>query len=112
MIKIDVIENDLNQKIIPVQSNNETFDFALRYDASSQKWYYSIEKDDLIINNTAFVLHPNILRQFKNIINFGLAVIAIDGVDPAFENDFIERVSVYILDSDEVEEVEERYFNK
>ena len=112
MIKIDIIENDLNQKIIPVQSNNEAFEFVLRYDKSCQKWYYSIEKDDLIINNATLVLHPNILRQFKNIINFGLLIISDDGIEPAFENDFVSRVSVYILSSDEVEEVEERYFNK
>ena len=112
MILIDAIENDLNQKIVCVQENNETFDLTLRHDATSQKWYFGIEKDDFIINNATLVLHPNILRQFKNIINFGLMVVSNDGLDPAFENDFISRVSVYILSQDEVEEFEERYFNK
>ncbi len=47
------------------------------------------------------------LRQFRNIIPFGLACVIADGFEPVYQDDFTSgRASLYLLNEADVAEVE------
>lgn len=87
-----------------VLENQETVSFNLRYLPTQLSWYFDFTYNDIVSNGNKVVLGMNILRSFKNIIPFGLAFQANDGVEP-FEVDCFTsgRVSVYLLSKDDVE---------
>lgn len=94
--------------------NNSTAKFTLRYYPRMMSWYFDIEYEDVIINCVKVVLHPNILRQFKNKLPFGLMVYTDNNsaVEPFQITDFqTGRVKLAILNSDEVEQIESEIFN-
>lgn len=106
------LTSDYKQKYSITTEDNETFDLLLEYMTQQQCWYYSISYgDNFVINNQRLVYSPNILRQYKNIIPFGLAVNTLDQSDPYFLEDFESgRVEVTVLTESEVEQIEAQIF--
>jgi len=107
------LTDDYKQKYSITNEDNVTFDFLLEYSAIQEMWLFSISYDDnFTLNNHRLVYSPNILRQYKNIIPFGLSVNSIDKSDPYFLNDFTtSRIEVYVLTEEEVKKIESDIFS-
>lgn len=59
-------------------------------------------------NGRRVVTHPNMLRQYQNIIPFGLACLTVNNREPTQIQDFASGASgLYLLSSAEVEEFED-----
>ena len=92
--------------------NNETVDFYLYYSPRQQSWFFDFTYKTLTVNCSRVVLTPNSLRQFKNIIPFGIAFTAESFVEPCAIDDFSNgRVSMFVLNSDEIQQIESEIFN-
>jgi hypothetical protein len=90
-----------------VLENQETVTFRLYFLPTQLSWYFDFTYNDIVSNGNKIVLGMNILRSFKNIIPFGLAFQANDGVEPFAVDDFTTgRVSVYLLSKADVEAME------
>ena len=95
-----------------VLENQETVAFNLRFYETQLSWYFDFTYNDVISNGNKVVLGANILRSFKNIIPFGLAFQANDGVEPFAVDDFTTgRVTVYLLSKADVEASEANIYN-
>lgn len=95
-----------------VLDNNETADFHLYYSARMESWFYDISYNDKEINGVKVVLTPNSLRQFRNIIPFGISFMADSYVEPFERECFITgRVQMGILNAEEVKQVEADIYN-
>jgi hypothetical protein len=105
---IDAIGNEAKQSLTVIEEvSGREIKLTLKYRPTQESWYYDIESGDFITRGNKLCSHPNILRQFKNNINFGMGVVTIDGTDPFYINDFaLERVKLYILSESDVETVE------
>ena len=111
---ITSITSSPNQFHELVLDDNKSAKFTLRYYPRMFSWFFDIEYEDVVINNVKVVLHPNILRQFKSKLPFGLSVYVENGspVEPFQITDFqTGRVYLAILNSDEVQQVESEFFN-
>jgi hypothetical protein len=76
-----------------------------------QRWLFDLAHPVLNLTGRVLTTHPNILRQWKNVINFGLAVIASDGADPFYIEDFLTgRITLYVLNSSEIVQIEEQVY--
>ena len=112
MKKITSITSRAKQRMALVLDNNETVDFTLYYLPRQQGWFYNFTYKDLTVNCSKVVLTPNSLRQFRKIIPFGLSFVADGYVEPFSIDDFSTgRVVMYVLNSDEVKQVESEIFN-
>ena len=112
MQRITSLTSYPNQQMQLVLDNNETADFNLYYNGRVQGWFFNLEYKDLIIKGTKVVLHPNILRQFRNNIPFGIRFEAKSKVEPFQDTSFSSGDCImYILNSDEVQETEEKIYN-
>lgn len=112
MKKITSITSRAKQRMALVLDNNETVDFTLYYLPRQQGWFYNFTYKDLTVNCSKVVLTPNSLRQFRKIIPFGLSFVADGYVEPFSIDDFSTgRVVMYVLNSNEVKQVESEIFN-
>jgi hypothetical protein len=80
----------------------------LNYLGATQRWAFDIIHPLLTVYNKILCTHPNILRQYKDIIPFGLMCFTNDGLDPVLVTDFKagSRGNLYILTEADVAESE------
>lgn len=74
------------------------------YVPSQESWFFDIEQEDtgFALNGTRLVVHPNILYQYKNLIDFGMAINSEDGYDPLYRDDFSSgRIHVYMVNKND-----------
>lgn len=102
-----------NQRHQLVLENRESADFHLYYHGRTMSWNYDIAYNDLVINGCKVVLTPNALRQFKNIIPFGLMFFSDGDVEPFRLDDFSSgRIKMAVLNKEEVRQIEQEIFNR
>lgn len=111
---IDNLSDAADQLVTLQLPDGSTATLELMYRGASQRWVFNLAHQNFpngALNGQMLCAHPNILRNFKNLIPFGLAVVSTDGQDPAFIEDFANgRVSLYILSEADVDAVEQQVF--
>jgi len=111
MRSITEINNDARQKFVLVTENGEEINFLLEFKPTQEGWFFNLEYSDTTINGVRLCNFPNILRQWKNSLPFGMACTVTDGGEPNFVDDFVTgRVQVHLLTESEVEQIEEDSF--
>jgi len=111
MRKITNITDEPKQSFDLILDDNTVYKFALEYNDLVQSWTYSLENENFTVFGRKLVASPNILRQFKNIIPFGLFVESTDLLDPFNIKDFSTgRISIFILNETEVDELEDALY--
>lgn len=109
---INEITNEPRQHHILTLDDGSTMSVNFEYRENQNGWFYSLEHETKSFYNRRIVTSPNMLRQFKNLIPFGLACVTTDGGEPVFINDFSsKRCKFYLLNSDDVQYVEENIIN-
>ena len=108
---LDEISDDPKQQFSVITSGGQTFELYLEYRETQELWFGNIVWNELVINGLCFVNSPNALRQWKNLIPFGLAIVTNDAGDPYYLDDFAKgRAFAYVLSEDEVKSVEEEIY--
>jgi hypothetical protein len=107
MISIDNLSNDAHQVTHIVLDDSSVVDLSLDYLPAIQKWAFSLTYGTFTIHNKILCLHPNILRQWRRTLPFGLACVANDNCEPFNIDDFINnRIQLYILDTTDILDIE------
>lgn len=84
---------------------------TLRYMPRTQSWVMGVTWGDVSIQGIQVVGSLNLLRQWRNIIPFGITCICPDGLDPYQLTDYVnQRASLYLLDAADVETIELEWF--
>lgn len=111
MTQVDNLTDFANQQTVLILEDGTTAALDIIFSGASERWTANLEYLGRIINGIGLCDHPNILRQWKNLIPFGLAVVTPDMTDPFSINDFSsERVKLYLLNAAEVQQVETEIF--
>lgn len=106
---IENLSADPRQNVKVVLEDGSIVDITLRYFETQRGWFYDIQYGTFINYNRRLVTSPNMLRQFRDILPFGIACVVNDGKEPVFLDDFsTKRVVVYFLTAEEVLDVETR----
>lgn len=92
-----------------------TATLSLTFIPQQNGWFYDLSWDGLTPswqnNGNCLVTGPNILRQYKNQIPFGLTVSTTDNQDPSGQEDFVNgRCTLVLLDPNDVIAIEATYF--
>ena len=107
MITIDNLSDDAFQKVDVVLDDGSLATIALRYLPSGQRWIADITAGSFTVRAVGLCNHPNLLRQFRNTLSFGLMCLTIDGVDPAYIQDFVNgRCQLLVLTKADVAALE------
>lgn len=100
--------NDAADQLMSVPlADGSSVQLEFFYRPAIGRWTLNISHPLLVMNGYNLALGPNILRQWRNLIPFGIAVASTNGLDPMNVDDFKNGIcSVYILSEDEVAQVE------
>lgn len=95
------------QNFVLIGENNERINFNIRYLPTQIGWVCDIEYEDFIVRGVRITAMSNILRQWNNVIPFGILCNVKNGTEPFFIDDFSEgRAEIYLLTETEVAEIE------
>lgn len=111
MQRITNLSNEADQvsKVVLADGSVVTFEFF--YLPAIERWAFSLSHTAITLGRSILCAGPNILREFKNIIPFGLGCYTTDGADPFYIEDFASgRVTLFVLDASEVEFFEQAVF--
>lgn len=96
-----------------VLDTKELVQFDLRFMPTQRSWYCNVIYKEIELYGLKVALFPNILRHFKNMLPFGIMFKSNDHVEPFKLDDFTTgRVQMYVLNADEVEQIEGIGFNE
>lgn len=108
MIEITEITNDAKQKLNFVGENGEKIVFTLDYQPFQQNWIFSLTYLDFFVSGCSLKNSANILKQYDNILPFGISCSVRDGTDPYYIDDFTTgRVKITLLTASEAEEIKD-----
>jgi hypothetical protein len=85
----------------------------LLYNGTTERWTMNVSyaPANFSVNGIGVCCYPNLLRQWRNLLPFGLACTSADQTDPVDVNDFYTgRVSLYVLTATDVQAIEETIF--
>lgn len=109
MLKIEGITSDAKQRHAITLPDNSGLSLLILYCHLQVGWFIDeLVYGDFVLRGVRISNFPNILRQWKNVIPFGLACFTAGNREPTQQEDFLSGAStLYILDEDEVAELEE-----
>lgn len=83
----------------------------LTFRAQQKGWFYDLTHGDFSLLGQRLVTGENILRQFRDQIPFGLAVLTETGIDPWQITDLAsDDVAIILLSPEDVETIEQSKF--
>lgn len=83
----------------------------LEYRPQQLGWFFDLAHENFALKGVRLVASPNILRAWRDLLPFGLAVVTTSAVEPTGARDFVDGVAqIYLLDAEDVIEVEETIF--
>lgn len=108
---LNKISSNAQQRFFLTGNPGARITMTLRYMATQNIWVMDLQQGTFIANGIAIVANPNLLRCFKNNIDFGIACRTINGLDPYFIDAFeTGAASLYLLSAEEVLQVEAGVF--
>ncbi len=94
-------EADQLTKVVLADGSVAAFEFT--YLPAIERWAMSVSHPKIEIDGMILCCGPNVLREFRNVIPFGLGCYSTDGADPFYIEDFASgRITLYVLDASEV----------
>lgn len=82
--------NEERQEIEFVLSNGNSLFLNFYFNINTNFWYLNIEYEDFKYNGIQVVYHDNLLRQFSNLLPFGIQIYSTNGLSPMTINSFID----------------------
>ena len=111
MKKIVNISNKPKQHISLKTDSGENVDFYLEYKPRVESWFLSFKYKEIEANNLTVCLHPNILRQFRKNIDFGIGFMSDSKVEPFSIDDFkLNKCQMILLSPDDVNNIESNIY--
>lgn len=109
--QITNLTNFADQNTILQLIDGSTATMELIYQGAAERWVTNITYGSQVFNGINVCCYPNILRQWRNVLPFGLTFATADQTDPFDINDFSSgRVAVFLLDQADVNLVESTIF--
>lgn len=100
-------DNSLQKLRVDIPNDEGSMDIVLKFLPTQSTWVMDYTYKNITSCGNKLVLSPNILREFRNIIPFGIAVEASDSIPPMEITAFSSgRVTLNILDKEYVDNLE------
>jgi hypothetical protein len=106
MIQIDSITAEYRQRMQLSITNYGYATLTISFKPNQLGWFFDLEWQDFSVYNQKLTMAPNILRQYRKILPFGLMCINTTGIDPLVLESFVLDTKLYLMDSAEVVAVE------
>lgn len=102
MLEITGITTDYRQSLNITITNYGYAELVLQYKPNQYAWFFDLTWQDFKTTNQQLTMAPNILRQYRKLIPFGLMCFNTAGLDPLVLESFKTDTKIYLLESAEV----------
>lgn len=109
MIQINLSEAPKQQFNAPITGGYDTAEIYLEFKPLQNAWFMDLTWGDFVLKNERVSNSPNLLRQFRDLIPFGIFVAGRDDIDPLLITSWTGDNEFWILDSTDLEYVETLY---
>lgn len=116
MQQINGLTSYPNQQLTVKLPDGSVLQISMLYRQSQYGWFFTAlnwNNSQWVENGRRIVTHPNMLRQYKDLIPFGLACFTVNNREPTNQQDFVPpsagvapASALYLLSATEVQEVE------
>lgn len=107
MQQITAITDDPNQTSGIILDDGSVVQMTLQYIPAQQCWFISLSYGAWEANFMRLVVSPNMLRKYRRVIPFGLAITTIDGYEVINQSDFVSgRASMFSLNQSDIKAAE------
>jgi hypothetical protein len=110
MMYISQINDDPKQSLSLVIDGYARANMLLEFKPNQYAWFYTLSWNGFVTNQELLSNAPNLLRQYRNQLPFGLLLDTTGGADPMSQDAFITTSSLYLLSAAEVLEVEQELY--
>ena len=112
---IDTLTDGADQLLTLILDDGSLAQVEMQYEGTTQRWLMNVSHPTIppngIIYNKEVCFSPNIMREWRNIIPFGLCCTSTDGGDPVSIEDFVDgRCNLYLLNAADVIAVEQQVY--
>lgn len=84
-------------------------DFAFEFRDRQRGWFFDVTYGDFVLKGQRMTSHPNALRAFKNLLPFGLAIVALTPYEPQEITALTDgTVLFYMVEGDELATLDAR----
>lgn len=105
---LEGLSSEPAQSLQHILDTGDRITIKLKYRPAIQMWYMDIISDQITLYGYRIVNSFNMLHQYMNTIDFGIAIFIDDWTEPLLINDFAtQRVRIGILNAAEVEAYEQ-----
>lgn len=113
MLKLTGITDAPKQSSTFALDDGTKASITMEYRPQQLGWFCDISTDTFDVKGMRMVTFPNMLRQFRNQIPFGLAIVTKDTNDPLRQSDFATGyASLVLLNATDVDAVEAAQFTR
>jgi hypothetical protein len=110
MIEITALTNSPKQKFNLVIDGYDVAKIYLEFKPQQEGWFLSLNwGDSFSIKNERVSTSPNLLRQFKNILPFGLLISGTDEIDPITIDSWVKTNQMILIEQGELDDIEALY---
>lgn len=98
-----------------IGEDGSVIDFTLYFAPRQNSWFFNIScaAQDFTANGIRLCNSPNLLRQWRNNLTFGLAVVSEDSFDPNNIEDLLSnRIQIFLLNAADVQTVEQDIYSQ
>ena len=107
----EITSEPQQQHFLIIEGNYDKATLTLEYKPNLNAWFYSLVWQTFSIYNQQLCRGPNIIRQFKNQLPFGIGIVTKNNLDPMTDDEFTNgNTSFYLLNSDDVTSVETYFY--
>ena len=112
MLAVNSLTNDPTQQFVLNGIPGIQISITLRFMPRIQIWNMDVSWGTFTALGIPVLCSPNLLRQWRRIIPFGIACTDIYKLDPYTVNDFaVGDASFFLLNADDVAAVEDAFFS-
>lgn len=101
MFPINNLTAAANQTTVAILADGSSVTLRFLYRPAIQRWTVDVTRGTFVAKAVGLATNPNLLRIWRNVIPFGLAVYTKDGTDPFMADDLTgnpPRVTITMLD--------------
>lgn len=100
---ITSITDDTKQQTTLLLDDGSQATWLIEYRPNQQAWFYDLTWGNVTIKGQRLVPSPNIIRQFRTRLPFGIAILTADNVELMSQQDFTNGTAiVYLLNQEDI----------
>ena len=107
----EITSEPKQQHVLTIPGYAQKATLTLEFKPTQNGWFFSLSWGTRAINTERVTAHYNLLRQWRNVLPFGIAVGTVNSQDPMTQTDFSDQTAkLFLLTGDDLDTFEAQLY--